>query len=87
MTHPDAGAFPKPPAYYPANDPDFAPEVIGGLTKREWFAGMAMQGMVAGITRFREDIEGIIINRPKDISELSCLYADTLIAELNKETK
>lgn len=30
-------------------DPEFriTPEAIAGLTKREWFAGMALQGLMA----------------------------------------
>ncbi len=68
---------------------------VPGLTKREYFAGLAMQGMISGITKFKEQepVDGplclaqgdsIIVNRPKDISELSILYADALIAELEK---
>lgn len=56
-----------------------------GLTKREHFAAMAMQGMVVGITRFRDDAKDIIVNRPKGIAEISLVYADALIAELSKE--
>ena len=52
-----------------------------GLTKREWFAGMAMQGLVR-----HSNVHGVIIG----INQL-CIdaikYAYALIEELNKEKK
>lgn len=71
-----------------ANDPifpvvDYSACQLAGLTKRELFAAMAMEGMITAITRLDVD-SGIITNRPIDISELSCLYADALLAELAK---
>lgn len=53
---------------------------------RTYISAIAMQGMIAGLTRFRTDVnmEDIIINRPNDIAEISCTYADALIAALNK---
>jgi hypothetical protein len=41
-----------------------------------------MASMIAGITQM-DDI-GIITNRPNDISELSYLYADAMLAERAK---
>ena len=68
-------------------------QLIGGLTKREYFAGLAMQGMIAGITKFKqhEIVDGplcldepdlIIVNRTQSIAEISKTYADALIKEL-----
>lgn len=68
------------------------------LTKREYFAGLAMQGMIAGLTKFKqhqivdgtlylEEPDLIIVNRPKDIAEISMTYADCLLAELAKESE
>jgi len=49
---------------------------VNGLTKREYFAGLAMQGAIsrAGST-----------NNLEDIASYSVKIADTLIEELNKE--
>ncbi len=58
----------------------------GGLTKRELLAAMAMQGMTAGLTAFRQDCENIIVNRPRDVAEICVVYADALLAELAKDT-
>lgn len=55
----------------------------GGLTKREYFSAMAMQGILSG---------DIIINdhlnqSPKWSAEYALQCADALIVELNKEAK
>ena len=53
--------------YTPANGE------VGGLTKREFFAAMAMQGFIAGMTsEVRADL----------IAKICVPYADALIAEL-----
>lgn len=61
-----------------------------GLTRRELFAAMAMQGMCAGYTKLSDDplaaSVGIIRNQPASIAELSVLYADCLLDELGKRT-
>lgn len=49
-----------------------------GLTKREYFAAMAMQGILATVTIGREDYAVII-------AQAALMNADALIAELNKE--
>lgn len=49
----------------------------GGLTKRELFAAMAMQGMAAQPNPLNDD----------EAAELSVLWADALIAELAKPTE
>jgi hypothetical protein len=51
-----------------------------GLTKREYFAAMAMQGLLSNLT----EIEGF---REHEIEEFAVMRADALIAELNKENK
>ena len=50
-----------------------------GLTKREWFAGLALQGMIAGS-------QGLNIT-VKQFAEQSVKLAEALIAELNKESE
>lgn len=58
------------------NEGAFAKEYQKGLTKREYFAAMAMQGMLAeGHDSFR-----IVAKHAVD-------QADALIEELNKESK
>jgi hypothetical protein len=51
-----------------------------GLTKREYFAGLAMQGILASNT------EGLAIGRIdiKGYAEMSIMAADALLAELEK---
>lgn len=47
----------------------------GGLSKRELFAAMAMQGLLAG---------GYHDRFPGEASEQAVLYADSLLAELER---
>jgi hypothetical protein len=47
-----------------------------GLTKREYFSAMAMQGLSSNLA-------GSLMNKDT-VSYLSVKYADALIAELNK---
>ena len=61
-----------------------------GLTKREYFAAMAMQGMLAGVwttddmSDFEDEPEAF--REHQAIVAGSCVsYADALIAALNKE--
>lgn len=46
-----------------------------GLTKREYFAAMAMQGAVAS---------NYVFHSPQELAQYAVSTADTLIAELNK---
>lgn len=46
-----------------------------GLTKREYFAAMAMQGLLANQEVFSRDIE---------VERAAVLYADALLQELSK---
>lgn len=55
-----------------------ASETRGGLTKREYFAGLAMQGLVANDNRF---------GQYADFANESIAYADALIEALNKGEK
>lgn len=55
-----------------------------GLSIRAHFAAMAMQGMIDSITRMEEPGTSIIPHRPIEVAEISVVYADALIAELNK---
>lgn len=54
----------------------------GGLTKREHFASMAMQGMLANYRP--ADFSGGQVEMVKSIAETSCEMADLLIAALNQ---
>lgn len=45
-----------------------------GLTKREWLAGMAMQGYLS-----------TQLEQPEFVAAQCVLYADALLAELEKE--
>lgn len=60
------------PAY-----PVWGGAVNEGLTLREHYAGLAMQGILAG------DTEGSFA--PKDIAKGAVLYADALINELESD--
>jgi len=50
----------------------------GGLTKREYFAGLAMQGLCSGMV----DIAGWGVD-PATVAGVATQVADALIAELN----
>lgn len=76
--------FPRFESWQNEDNVTLTDAVVGGLTKRELFAAMAMQGMISALTGFRDDSDNIIINRPRDIAEISCVYADTLLVELGK---
>lgn len=54
-------------------------ECYGGLTKREYFAGLAMQGLLANSA---EDELQRGVGR---IAHISVEHADALLAELDKE--
>jgi len=65
------------------DDCAFASEFAPGLTKREYFAAMAMQGLVEVSNPEYEDAQKNI----RGVSEMAVKYADALIEELNKEEK
>lgn len=55
-----------------------------GLTKREYFAAMAMQGFVAGIHAFPDP--KVLLHWKSEGMAIYCLQiADALIAKLNKK--
>ncbi len=54
-----------------------------GLTKRELFAAMAMQGLLSGhYTYFKGNVDACI---PDEIAKEAVIISDALITELNKE--
>ena len=57
--------------------PEFENKTVLGLTKREYFAAMAMQGFMAAINNATKDM-------CKTIAMIAVKQADTLINELNK---
>lgn len=65
------------PIPHPSSEYDYF-----GLTKREYFAAMAMQGLLAANQPMpiTESMDGYL----KTLSVTSVLAADALIAELNK---
>lgn len=54
--------------------------VIGGLTKREYFAGLAMQALISQINPVSIADENV----QNSIVEMSVQFADKLNAELSK---
>lgn len=63
------------PVWHPVDaPPNRHPSIQLGLTKREYFAAMAMQGLLASISGWKD----------RDAAEFSVAYADSLIAELSK---
>lgn len=56
---------------------DFA--AVGGLTKRELFAAMAMQGMLASSTQFSPEWVS------KHVVDAAIRFADKLIAKLDEK--
>ncbi len=55
-----------------------------GLTKREYFAAMALQGLCSTIGKDKAADETIMWAKP--ISKVAADIADALITELNKES-
>lgn len=74
------------------NEPAFARPESGftdgstGLTKREWFAGMAMQGLLADASRVTCEPESEADKSAifSGLAEYSLRAADALLAELAK---
>ena len=65
----------------------------GGLTKREWFAGLAMQGLITfengeRLSQLFDPKKQTPDMTPKQwFANVAVSSADALIAELNKEAK
>lgn len=70
-------AFPIPDLIQDRNG-DYSLHCEGGLTKRELFAAMAMQGALGGAP-------GSHLH-PYNLANESVMYADALLAELAKES-
>jgi hypothetical protein len=73
MENGEQGAFPK--------RADGAPQT--GLTKREYFAGLAMQGMLANLNGAMMK-GGTKTLHPDHIAEMSVIHADAVLRELDK---
>lgn len=58
-----------------------------GLTKREYFAAMAMQGMIAGTSSSVEVMRALGSQDELIICKSATEYADALIEALNKDGK
>ena len=65
------------------NDPLWAAAKEGGLTKREYFAGLAMQGLLSGVSAAQGPAEYHGWN-PKDFAEEAVTQAGALLKELDK---
>jgi len=77
MTNSNSPAFAKAAFYHPEGGIDSPQE---GLTKREYFASMAMQGMLAN------NAEGNTEWDYEIIAKHSCKAADALINQLNQKS-
>lgn len=81
MTNPNDPIFSKEwidPASVPEHNRKFINGQAIPLTKREWFAGLAMQGLIYRAYDF---------SMATDVSDRAIALADSLIAELSKEVK
>lgn len=62
---------------------------LRGLTKREYFAGLAMQGLTNSAFKYMSEGDGYATEAAmammRDIGKVSCDIADALLAELEKE--
>ena len=59
-----------------------SPDNRNGLTKREHFAAMAMQGLISQTTPLPTTS---LLDAPKNIANWSVIFADELINALNKK--
>lgn len=82
MTRPHDSAFP----YVNQDDPSMPADVEPGLTKREYFAGLALQGLLANSY---QNPEGSALTQPasltptKELARYAVHAADALIAALD----
>lgn len=74
----DPAFLTEPKVFYKNSRTDADFDLSYGLTKREYFSAMAMQGLLAN-----SDVEVQCIN----IEAMAVSRADALIAELSKEVK
>lgn len=80
MTNPENPAFPVGTITAIGEPVDLQ----SGLTKREYFAAMAMNGISVWDAQVNEPIHA---GKIEELAKACVSYADALIAELNKETK
>jgi hypothetical protein len=66
----------KPAFNYTVGLCDSEIESMGGLTKREYFAGLAMQGLMANPR------EEVMTQKPDEIAKWSISFADELLKQL-----
>ena len=69
---------------YPVSEDRIYKSIITGLTKREYFAGLAMQGLLANCNGGMTS-GGSRTFSPNGISELAILHADELLKQLENE--
>lgn len=85
MTNPNDPAFPE--AKVVETNGTWINSISGGLTKREYFAAMAMQGII-GSSEFMRSIAEVAKKDPNSqtiiLAQNALLYADAIIAELSK---
>lgn len=76
MTQPDDTAFPLS---------DISRDFYEGLSKREYFAALAMQGLLANpeMTKLADETQGGAIESSDIIASMSVTCADALIQALN----
>lgn len=86
MTNPNDPAFlTKPEVWYDRLPKDNSVDIRSGLTKREYFAAMAMQGQLASMTNAEVVKAFMAHGNPWEWCANSAVkFADALIAELNK---
>lgn len=61
--------------------------IDGGLSKREYFAAKALQGLLSNdaiTTDVRDSIDGVDIKGLSFLTEIACAQADHLIKALNE---
>ncbi len=61
---------------------DMGVKIYTGLTKREHFAGLAMQGLCHAI-----DAQGTWAHDSETVADAAVRYADALLAELDEASK
>ncbi len=81
-TEPNSPAFAKAAFYHPDGGIDHPQE---GLTKREYFAAIAMQGLLTRVPKRENYQVDLGILESQRIAAESVIMADKLIEELNKE--
>lgn len=87
MTKPNDNAFPKT-----VFEEEISVDCVGGLTKREYFAARALQGLLANESFLANSAQvaqkcpksGKALNSGTLTAETAVLMADNLIEQLNK---